>query len=223
MKEGINMKCPHCGEELPEEYEYIPKEKNSFDSNENTPVDSNQNTAENNESPGANSTGSSIEHSLPVFIPELESNKGANLLNKRIAQIIACLLLFAVVICGIFIGFIHNSKADLREKLSGSWEVSNSSFPTSSLLAGASITFDKDSITYSESLGMFETNTATASYKIISSDVIEINGNRYEIVFKGTNSMTITPGLTGNQSETWIKEQSYADEQYDDNQSKGIV
>lgn len=217
------MYCPHCGKELPEEYKHTPQENNNSDFCESNADEHSQDTVSNNQRTDDNPDCSSIEPSLPVFIPTPENRKNFKPLNKRITKVIVCLLIFAAAVCGIFIGVIQNGKSDLREKLAGSWEASNSSFPTASLLAGSSITFDKDNITYSESLGLFETTTVTVSYKITSSDTIEIKGNKYEIVFKGTNSMTITPGLTGNQSETWLKEQTYTDDQYDNSQPDGII
>lgn len=242
------MKCPHCGEELPEGYIYVPSENPESKTKEDSNLNKEENKAdftagsvktENKDSEADNCSydtentaettrnskqyaNESQEIPIPVYMPELDNRKKLHF-NSRTVKIGTAVIAIAIVACGVTLGISLHGKSELKDRLSGSWEASGSSFPSASLFSGAAITFDDESLTYSESLGMIEINSQTIEYKVVSSDTIEINDTKYKIEFKGTNSMTITPGLSGTSSETWLKDNSYTDNNYNSDQSGSVV
>lgn len=240
MKEGIYMKCPHCGEELPEGYVYVPQENAECNTIEDPALDDKKtvntettdDTVENG-APNIDETAESAENAaqanaesneipIPVYMPELESRKSFNFHNRTV-RIAAAAIAVAIIGVGSAFGLSLHGKSELKDRLSGTWEASNSSLPAASFFSDTTIIFEDDSLTYSESLGMIEINSQTVRYSVVSSDTIKINDAKYKIEFKGTNSMTISPGLSGSSSETWLKENTSADYNYESDQSESVL
>ncbi len=240
MKEGIYMKCPYCGEELPEEYVYVPQENAecntvedaALDDKETANAETTDDTVE-NDTPNIDETSESAENDaqpsaeskeipIPVYMPELENGKSFNF-HSRTVRIAAAAIAVAIIGGVSALGISLHGRSELRDRLSGTWEAANSSLPAASFFSGTTITFEDDSLTYSESLGMIEINSQTVRYSIVSSDTIKINDAKYKIEFKGTNSMTITPGFSGSSSETWLKENTDADHDYESDQSESVL
>lgn len=205
------MKCPHCGEELPEGFSYtppFPEENDSVPAEEKPLSDTNFDESSDNSNIEENTSSFSQEtglQNIPVVVTGFENKN-----HHKKLTVISVLIVFAiVVVCSVSISIMQHSKNELRTKLIGSWNASNSAFSASGFSTDASLNIDENSITYNEYFGLFELNTVTKTYKVISSDTIAIDDNEYVITFKGTNSMVITPGFSGAESDTWIKENSY--------------
>ncbi|MGM9935959.1 MAG: hypothetical protein ACI38A_01310 [Candidatus Ornithomonoglobus sp.] len=217
------MKCPHCGEELPEGFVYIPpKHEDEINTQDaklpeqpSEPVTDSTETIDDIQNPVTEPAypiaESVITDSLTRFTGTAPVKKQY---NYRLIGLIAAVIL---VIVGVFVGFSVHGTASLKAKMTGTWASAGNIMTTGKL------TVTEDTIAYSETFGFMEMNGQTVPYKAVSKDTIEIQGIKHKVSFDSSNStMTITPGITTNGTEVWystsmqsIPEQN--DEQYQDN------
>ncbi len=222
------MKCPHCGEELPEGFIYIPPKQEDDINTQEIPSQSAETPeqqagtaaesappAENIHDPAAEPAYPIAESTVPpVLTPFTGETNVKSKYNYRIIGITAAVI---VVIAGVLTGLRVHGTSSLREKMTGTWASAGNIMTTGKL------TVTEDTIAYSETFGFMEMNGQTATYKAVSKDTIEIQGINHKVSFDSSGStMTITPGITTNGAEVWystsmqsIPEQN--DEQYQDN------
>lgn len=221
------MKCPHCGEDLPEGFVYIPAKQEDVINTQEIPSQDTE-TAEQSSEPAADSTEiiddiqspptepaypiteSVIPDGLAPFtaVPPVKKQY-----NYRLIGLIAAVI---AVIAGVIIGFRVHGTASLRTKMTGTWASAGSIMTTGKL------TVTEDTIAYSETFGFMEMNGQTVPYKAVSKDTIEIQGIKHKVSFDSSDStMTITPGITTNGTEVWYSTSMQSipqqnDEQYQD-------
>lgn len=195
------MKCPHCGEELPEGFIYIHRKQEEEAQNQIGISQDAENTEQLQEqasdiTTSANALYPTAEPSMSEKLTPITGEATAKIQhNRRVAGIIAAA---AIVIAGAFIGFNIHGSSSLRAKMTGTWASAGNMMTTGKL------TITEDTIAYSETFVFMEMNGQTVPYKAVSKDTIEIQGIKHKISFDASDStMTITPGITTNGAEVW--------------------
>ena len=229
------MKCPHCGEELPEGYIYIPPET-ANDAHAPGKIDPDNMAAEDIQSSSGiekiyagNDTSENhtpdLEEEHELISPEQISNdqiviygKKKKTSSKLIIAVSASVVVLAVIIFAVYSLLKPSLEYDIR----GEW-VSGDDFISSSTL-----TITDDMITISETFGFMEISNASYSYTVTSSDTIEIRGTEFNVSVNG-NALIISPGFNGDQQDIWYSGQPTEDdiqEQIPENQqsdSSGVI
>ncbi len=224
------MKCPHCGEELPEGYIYIPpKPLNDTDEPEKSDPDNivadDIHSSDTEKTYVGNDTTENHDTNDELIYPEHIRNdqmiiygRKKKLSSKVIAAASAAVVVLAVVVFAVY-SFI---KPSLEYDIRGEW-VSGDDFISSSTL-----TITDDMITISETFGFMEISNASYSYTVTSSDTIEIRGIEFNVTVNG-NALIISPGFNGDQQDVWYSGQLTEDdiqEQVPENQqsdSSGVI
>lgn len=184
------MKCPHCGNELPEGFTYSDPE--SEQSENTTPEE----TPDFEVMPMTDTTDS-----LNV-VETLKKKERIKLIKK----IVVSAIITAAVISIITVSVGMYGKSKLKDHLTGTWQNSTGMMSTSV------IEFNENTLSYSESLGFMQINSVTLPYVIENSDTISIQGNDYTITFEDEHTMLISPGLSGSASETWVSDSVQSDD-----------
>ena len=224
------MKCPHCGEELPEGYIYIPpKPLNDTDEPEKSDPDNivadDIHSSDTEKTYVGNDTTENHDTNDELIYPEHIRNdqmiiygRKKKLSSKVIAAASAAVVVLAVVVFAVYSLLKPSLEYDIR----GEW-VSGDDFISSSTL-----TITDDMITISETFGFMEISNASYSYTVTSSDTIEIRGTEFNVSVNG-NALIISPGFNGDQQDIWYSGQPTEDdiqEQIPENQqsdSSGVI
>lgn len=187
------MKCPHCGEELPEGFVFIPSEENEEIIQESAP--------ENEESSNPTSPAeisqtelitndNRINSELLAYYQENEEKK------KKLPRIIATFAAVAAVIILIVALIISFINPKLKYDIAGEWKGGDD------FISSSTLTVTDNTITVSETFGFMEISNYTYTYSVKSSDTIEIQGRKFKVaVSDGT--LIITPGFNGSQQDVW--------------------
>lgn len=215
------MKCPHCGEDLPNGFVYIPpKHEDEIQPEQNT--EASEQTSEpvaEAEEPAKDMQSRQTESAHPIteapspdmLVKFTEAAAVKRQYNRRLIASIAAVI---VVIAGVFIGFRVHGTSSLRSKITGTWASAGS------LMTTGKLTITEDTISYSETFGFMEMNGQTMPYKAVSKDTIKIQGIKHKISFdSSSNTMTITPGITTNGSEVWYSTSMQGDTEQENEQS----
>lgn len=204
------MKCPHCGEELPEGYVFIPPEKPENEqtsaseqdvNNEGTGTeavtkqenelitDEKQETAE----PAHNELSLSADSVNEQLLAYYKQNEEKKKKLPRLAAVGAAAVAVVVIIISLVIALSHPK---LKYDIAGDWTSGND------FISSTKLTVTDSTITLRESFGFMEISNASYSYSVKSDDTIEIQGRSFNV--NVTNDMLIiTPGLTGAQQDIW--------------------
>lgn len=202
------MKCPHCGEELPEGFVYIPpKQESTSDEQETVVIEHSMHMPEPGSGTEANDDSVIPSHSLPMYPSDNNAVPYLNTANRKtdnkyiILVAAAAIMIIALISAGLK---IHTSSL-LHNKICGSWQSMN-------LITEAQLTVTEDTISYSESFGFVQMNVQTVPYKVVSSDTIKIRGIKHKVTFDASQGiMTITPGIASNGSEVWYSRSARSD------------
>lgn len=216
------MKCPHCGEELPEGFAYTPPTTpetadNDTDTTINKSIDSTiddavsstdtaadaDTTADTAAVQDADTTADTAADTSAAVqtvpdIPLIEYVQPQRKSKKPLIISVCAAAVIAAVAIGIGEAVSHHAAAQLKEDMVGTWQNYDS------LMTTGTLKVTEDSMTYNESFGFMETNSFSYTYKAVASDKIKIDGNTYKVSLdKNNGTMTITPGLTGGSTEVW--------------------
>lgn len=187
------MKCPHCGEDLPEGFVFIPPEEHeevtqdTVPANDDaiyppSPADSVQTDLTVNES--------RINSELLAYYKENEEKK------KKLPRIIASCAAAAAAVILIAVLAVSLINPKLKYDITGEWRGGDD------FISSSTLTITDSTITISETLGFMEISNAAYTYSVKSSDTIEIQGKKFNVAVSD-GVLIITPGFNGSRQDVW--------------------
>lgn len=218
------MKCPHCGEDLPEEFIFIPHKgtENNTEGSSDTIIEDTKDSEETTQAESNNivTAVSEVNNNAidNIFIsckPENKTNKKN--LKKRVILLVLFIAASMLVVC-LSISLINPK---LKYDITGEWKSGDN------FISSYTLTITDNTITISEAFGLMEISNATYTYSVESPDTIEIHGREFKVTTED-DKLIITPGFTGSQQDIWYctnksftPKDSYSDDETHSDENPG--
>lgn len=187
------MKCPHCGEELPEGFVFIPPEEHDEITRETVPA--------NEEAVYPPSPADIIQTDLTVNESRINSEllayyKENEEKKKKLPRIIASCAAAAAALIFIAVLAVSLINPKLKYDITGEWKGGDD------FISSSTLTITDSTITISETFGFMEISNAAYTYSVKSSDTIEIQGRKFNVEVSD-GMLIITPGFNGSRQDVW--------------------